>query len=325
MQVTWLENDFLKIGILVGRGSDIFEFRYKPLDLNFMLKLEKDIHNPREVMSQIRDTANQLEDYYYGGWQEILPNSLAGDYRGAMLGQHGEVWMLPWKHAIIKNTEEEVSIKLWTRPLRVPLLIEKVLTIKKGTATLFIQEELTNESAVDLDIMWGHHIAFGLPFLTDGGFIDTNATMIEAEKSMPKNRRFKSDRAYEWPEITGLDDGPLDARLIPAEDDTPYSELAYLSGFEKKAYYTLFDREKKLGFGVEWDSDIFKYLWYWQERYATKDAPWWGSAYAVALEPWTTKHPSDPSKAIASGQYLRIGSRATIASEMRASVIDKTH
>ena len=39
MNIIWMENDFLKIGILAGRGSDIFEFRYKPLDLDFMLRL----------------------------------------------------------------------------------------------------------------------------------------------------------------------------------------------------------------------------------------------------------------------------------------------
>ena len=36
MKVVWLENDFLRIGILVGRGSDIFEFRFKPFDCDFI-------------------------------------------------------------------------------------------------------------------------------------------------------------------------------------------------------------------------------------------------------------------------------------------------
>ena len=67
MQVIWMENDFLKIGILAGRGSDIFEFRYKPFNLDFMLRLAKDIQNPRHIFSQMRDTPNQFEDYYYGG------------------------------------------------------------------------------------------------------------------------------------------------------------------------------------------------------------------------------------------------------------------
>ena len=106
MQVIWLENDFLRIGILAGRGSDIFEFRYKPLDVDYMLRLQKGILNPNADFSQQRGTNNQFEDYYYGGWQEILPNSPAINYRGAHLGQHGEVSLTPWKYAIMENGPE---------------------------------------------------------------------------------------------------------------------------------------------------------------------------------------------------------------------------
>ncbi len=62
-----MENEFLKIGILAGRGSDIFKFVYKPVGIDLMLKLDKDIINPAEVFSQDRSTTNQFEDYYYGG------------------------------------------------------------------------------------------------------------------------------------------------------------------------------------------------------------------------------------------------------------------
>ena len=70
MKVIFMENEFLKIGILPGRGSDIFQFVYKPTGIDLMLKLDKDIINPTEVFSQDRSTTNQFEDYYYGGWQE---------------------------------------------------------------------------------------------------------------------------------------------------------------------------------------------------------------------------------------------------------------
>ena len=39
MKVIFLENECLRIGILAGRGSDIFEFKYKPFDLDFLLRL----------------------------------------------------------------------------------------------------------------------------------------------------------------------------------------------------------------------------------------------------------------------------------------------
>ena len=150
MKVVWLENDFLRIGVLAGRGSDIFEFRFKPLDCDFLLRLPKGIRNPNQDFSQMRNTPNQFEDYYYGGWQEILPNSPTFNYRGASLGQHGEISLIPWKYSIVENDSKKISIKLWARPLRFPIKIEKTLTIVHDKPTLFIEENIciSNKSSI---------------------------------------------------------------------------------------------------------------------------------------------------------------------------------
>lgn len=319
MNVVWMENDYLRIGILAGRGGDIFEFRYKPKDVDFLLRLTKGILNPNVDFSQMRDTPNQFEDYYYGGWQEILPNSPGFKYRGASLGQHGEVSLTPWKHAILENTPEKVSVKLWARPLRMPILIEKTLTLEAGKATLFIDEKLTNESRTHLDIAWGQHIAFGLPFLQEGAKITTNARRFFAEPLMPPQRRFQPGIELDFPKalnINGLED---DASLIPPEPATPYSDLAYLSGFDDKAFYALKNETKDVGFALRWDARIFGHVWYWTERYATRDAPWWGNTYAIALEPWTMRWRPDPEQAIADGEWLRLEAGETITTKLEAS------
>lgn len=319
MQAVWMENDHLRIGILAGRGSDIFEFYYKPAGIDFMLRLSKGIINPRHHFSQIRDTPNQMEDYYYGGWQEALPNSPTFNYRGASLGQHGEVWMIPWKCAVVKDGPEEVAVKLWASPLRVPVYIEKTLTLRAGQPTLFIDERLSNTSRTHLDIMWGHHIAFGLPFLREGGRLTANARAMVAEPAMPAHRRFIPGVETDWPRAQNIDGQWEDASLIPPESATPYSDLAYLSGFKEKAYYAIRNEEKNIGFAVRWDGTLFRHLWYWQERYATQDAPWWGSAYAIGLEPWTSRYPADPEQAIESGDWLRLEAGQVLSTSLEAS------
>lgn len=316
MKVVFLENKFLKIGVLVDRGSDIFKFIYKPKNLDLLLKLDKDIINPRDVFSQMRDTSNQFEDYYYGGWQEILPNSPAMNYRGASLGQHGEVSLIPWRYSIINNTTEEVSLKLWTRPLRFPVLIEKTLTLKKECSKLFIDEVLTNESKTELELMWGHHIAFGLPFLAEGATLSTSATSLFAEPSMPENRIFSPARRNEWPMTEGVDGQLLDASKILASDSKRFSELAYLSNFKDDAYYSI--TTDNMTFALHWDKSIFKTLWYWQERYATKDSPWWGKTYAIALEPWTSIWHKNPTKSIIEKEWLKLKANENLTTSMVA-------
>ena len=310
MKVVYMENEFLKIGIMVGRGSDIFQYTYKPKGLDIMLRLDKDIVNPQDIFSQQRDTQNQFEDYYYGGWQEILPNSPPLNYRGAQLGQHGEVSLIPWDYAILNNSKEEVSLKVWTRPLRYPILIEKTMTLKRGDSSLYIDETLTNESDTDLHLMWGHHIAFGLPFLKDGASIETSATRFIAEEKMPDYRIFKPKTPQDWPLVETIDSGKIDASKIAKVSDGKFSDLAYLEEFQDQAYYKL--ATDQMSFMVQWDKSVFKSLWYWQERYATQDSPWWGKTFAVALEPWTNNWSENPTHTDMENDWLKLKSRQVL-------------
>ncbi len=315
MKVVYMENEFLKIGILVGRGSDIFQYIYKPLGIDLMLRLDKDIVNPQEIFSQRRDTNNQFEDYYYGGWQEILPNSPPINYRGAKLGQHGEVSLIPWDYSILNQSIDEVSLKVWARPLRYPILIEKTLTLKKDSASLAINETLTNESDTALHMMWGQHIAFGLPFLKDGASIETSATRFIAEEKMPEHRIFKPKITQEWPMVETLNKGKTDASKILNALTGRFSDLAYLNNFKNQAYYRL--TTDQMSFTIKWDKSIFKSLWYWQERYASKDAPWWGKTFAVALEPWTNNWSENPSQIDLEKDWLKLEPRQLLKTSIQ--------
>lgn len=322
MKVVFLENSLVRIGILVDRGSDIFEFRYKPLDMDPLLRLPKGIRNPAQEQSQLQNPRGRFEEYYYGGWQEALPNSPVFNYRGTVLGQHGEVALVPWKYAILKDSPEEVQLQVSIRLLRMPLLLEKTFSLKKGESRLQISEKLTNEGGTTLDIMWGHHIAFGLPFLKQGAEIDTNARSFTADAGMPEHRRFLPGKQFEWPMGRNLKGEQDDARLIPDVDAPPYSDLCYLEGYPEDAHYTLRNPENNLGFNVTWSGSLFKCLWLWQERYATQDFPWWGSCYTVALEPWTSPGTDNPEKAIEASEWLKIAAGEVISTELSAGFLE---
>lgn len=321
MQVIHMENEFLRIGILADRGSDIFEFICKPKDINLLLRLAKGIDNPAARFSQMRHTTNQFEDYYYGGWQEILPNAHPFNYKGAELGQHGEISLIPWEYEIIQTDGKEVAIKLWTRPLRMPLLIEKTLMLRKGEKALFISEQLTNLCQEPLDLMWGHHIAFGLPFLKEGARIETNAKRFFAEPAMPEKRRFKSGVEFAWPLAEGINGQPDDASIIPKASAPTYSELSYLKGFGRQAFYELHNEKQKFGFRLSWNGELFKCLWLWQERNAIKGFPWWGDCYTVALEPWTSQWTDQPEEAIKNGEWLLLKPKEVVQTRLEARIL----
>lgn len=317
-----LENNLVRIGVLPDRGSDIFEFRYKPKNMDFLLRLKKGIRNPRTHFSQLRSTRTQFEDYYYGGWQVCLPNSPAFNYRGAELGQHGEVSLIPWETEVLEETNDRIVIRCIAEPLRFPVRIERTFSLLRDSTTLLIEEVLTNYSGTALDIMWGQHIAFGLPFLEQGGVVKTNAKTMMTEPSMPAHHRFKRDEIFGWPLAKSKDGQPTDASQVPARSAEQYSDLCYLEGYDGNAFYAIKNEIKNVGFALTWDGRLFKDLWFWQERNATKDFPWWGDCFTAALEPWTSRWTGDPQQAIDKGEWLKIEAGEKIKTILRATAFE---
>jgi galactose mutarotase-like enzyme len=322
MKAVYLENDFLKVGVLIDRGSDIFEFRYKPKDIDFLLRLPKGIRNPQTHFSQIRNTKTQFEDYYYGGWQICLPNSPAFNYRGAELGQHGEVSLIPWEIKVIEESISKLIIEFTTQPLRIPIQVTRRFTLLQNASSLVVEETVQNLSATTLDIMWGQHVAFGLPFLEEGVTIHTNAKTMETEANMPDYHRFKRGETYDWPQAKSKDGQADDSSKVPSKDAAPYSDMFYLNGYENNAFYAIQNEKKKVGFALTWDKNIFKELWVWQERNATQDFPWWGQCYAVALEPWTSKWTADPHQAINNKEWLMLKPNEVIRTSFTATAFE---
>src|SRR5262245_49270316 len=173
MRAAVLENELLRVLVLLDRGAEILEFRYKPLDADPLLRLPGGLRNPPRDTLSTSSSAGSYLDYYAGGWQEILPNGgPPTTYKGAEYGQHGEVCLIPWTSEVLEDSPERVSLRCTVRPVRTPLYLERTMTLLTGKAALFLDERLTNEAGESLDLMWGHHVAFGLPFLEEGALID---------------------------------------------------------------------------------------------------------------------------------------------------------
>ena len=161
-----LENAALRVTVLAGKGTDVVEFAYKPLDLDFAPLSPGGIRDPRTLSGDAADPAAAFMESYPGGWQEVLPNGGApGAHAGASYGQHGEVALVPWDHAIERDGEDGVTVAFEVALRTVPLRLVKRLSLDATTPELRVEETLVNESDVEVDVMWGHHLAFGPPFL----------------------------------------------------------------------------------------------------------------------------------------------------------------
>ena len=313
MRSVFLENELLRIGILVDKGTDLFEFNYKPRDQDFIWLSPGGVRNPTSYLSTSPDSLATFLDSYLGGWQEILPNGGApSSYQGAQFGQHGEVSQLPWDYRIVEDTEELVAVTFTVRLQKVPLAVEKTLRLRSGEKRLFIEEVLINESNVPLRAMWGHHITFGQPFLDEHCSIrlPEGITVLPHPVPIhPQGRRVNGSKQYSWPLAEGVSGERIDLSQIPSQGTI--SEIVYLQGFQQEGWYEVFHQDKRLGLRVEWDARTMPYLWYWQEFGASHDYPWYGRAYTIGLEPFSSYPTDGIAQAVANETALVLDARQT--------------
>lgn len=316
-----IENELLRVVVLADKGSDIVEFRYKPTDTDFLLHLPGGVRSP-----QVSGLSNMaFIDSYSGGWNEILPNGGASSsYKGVQFGQHGEVSVMPWKYAIIEELPERVSIKLWVHPHRTPFYLEKKLSLETGTAILHIEESLTNEAGEEMHCMWGQHIAFGNPFLLEGARIFAPAQKFIIHEAMENYdpRRFAPGETFPWPNAK-TPGGHIDnAGVVPAYGDFQTQEMAYLSELTD-GWYAILNPVQKVGFGLRFDHNLFRYIWYWQQLgNVAKGYPWWGRLHTTALEPWTSYPTNGIAEAVENGTALVLRPSEKINTSIKAVAFD---
>ena len=320
MRTIILENELVRAVVLLDKGSDIVEFRYKPRDLDFLFLAPGGIRNPRRMVPSAY-SKNPFIDYYGGGWNEVLPNGGPFvTYQGAELGQHGEVSLIPWEYAIVEDEPERVSVRLWVRPLRTPLFLEKTLSMEPERPVLSIEERLTNEAGVPLHLMWGQHIAFGREFLREGAVIDVPARRFIVHEAMPdyEPRRFQPGASSDWPYAPAPDGGVLDASQIPADGALKAQEMAYLADLSD-GWYAITNPTRRIGFGLLFDPAIFRYVWYWQQLGdVAAEYPWWGRTHTAALEPWTSYPTNGLLEAVANETALRLEPGQELQTSLKA-------
>lgn len=332
-EITWaglravvLENELLRVTVLAGKGGDVAEFCHKPSDTDFVWLSPDGLRNPRDVAGGASDDTAAFLDHYEGGWQEVLPNGGApGAYRGAALAQHGEVAGLPWDVDIVADDAAEVAVRLTVRGRRMPLRLAKTFRLRSGEAELAVEEELENEAGVPLEVMWGHHIVFGAPFLRPGHRIrlPAGAEVIPHHGAIGPGgrRRVREGGPYAWPHVPSADGGgTVDLSVVP--DRAAPSEIVYLTGLGEGRYEVI-DPAGGPGLRVRWDAAVLPYLWLWQELGATVDHPWWGRAYVVGLEPFAGYPTDGLAAAVENGSALRLAPYGTRKLWLRAGVVEE--
>lgn len=318
LRTIFLENEVLRVGVLLDKGADIFQFLDKQNDTDFLWRSPNGIVDPRRYRETIANTSGSFLDFYHGGWQEIFPGGGPVNYRGADLGLHGEVTHLGWEYDILTDREDEIVVHLSVKCLRTPFKLERTLRMVKNKPVLFIDETLTNLSPEAQDFMWGHHPAFGAPFLKPGVRV-----LVPAGKGAAHSPKFSPSgilepgKEFAWP-YAEVDGRTFDLSNVQV-DQEGFCELIYLKNLAA-GWYAVMDDVNEIGFGLAWPLDVFPNLWFWLVYGKAPGYPWWDRVTCLALEPWTSI-PNNLDEAIKHGTQHTLKGGGSLSVSLTAVAI----
>lgn len=320
-EVIVMENQLLRITILVDRGCDIIELLYKPKDIDFMWRSPVALHKRGDYLSTTGDSFCNYLDHNSGGWQEILPNG--GNecfYKGACLGMHGEISNIPWSYHIFKDNEAEIGVEFLVETIRSPFCLSRKMTLKSMDAHIYYEEKLRNLANEEMDLMWGHHPTIGRPFLDESCVISINAE--EAFTNHTKDfttQRLAPGQSFKWPLGKSEDGGLVNLSLVPNENNKT-ADMIYLKKFPPKAMYKIYNPHYHLSFGMSWDSKVFPYCWLWQVCKGSEGYPWYGRTYNMAIEPWSSYPSMGLEEAIKNGTSMKLQANQEISTSLLITI-----
>jgi galactose mutarotase-like enzyme len=286
-----IENDLVSALVAVDRGADLVSLVYRPRNVDVLWKAP----GPQLDLVGMEPTVARWHSGYPGGWQTILPNfGPPNHHDGRWLGMHGEAACIPWTVDEIAQTGPVASIAMSAVLRSVPLRVARTLSVRAGEPFIRIVETVTNRADRPTDLMWGHHPAFGAPFLSPHCAIDTGARTVEPD---PGHRSDTCDLVAgtrtTWPWAIAKDGRAVNLSR-PPPPGLGVSRVVTLSGFTEP-WFAITNEELGFGVGLAWTADPFRYACLWQDSDGSAHEPLGGGAYVLAIEP----HSSHPGHGLA--------------------------
>jgi len=277
-----MENDRVRTSILLDRGANIYEFVLKSRDRDLLF------HHPRMKPTRpILGVQSGIDNFWFGGIDEIFPTNFASSYKADDYPIVGELWARDYECKILKQEADEVVAYLLTDTVIASFTLEKWITVKANEPKLEIKTKLTNRGYVDFDFIWGYHATFPVNTHTWIGLPASQAIVEDFPAS-----RFEPGLRYDWPKAKTKTGEVVDMSTVPPPSATMH-EFHY--GLLNDGWLAVTDSKQKIGVGASFPKEILKYVFLWVNY------GYWRGCYNVGVYP-VTAYPAALDRAVREGR-----------------------
>lgn len=243
-----------------------------------------------------------------GGWQPLFPYAgHSGSYstEGPFDGE-ARLASMDW-------TATDSSLELRVRLRRTPFVLTRTVSVLGGEVTL--RETVRNVGAEAVEAVWGHRLLLGGDLVAAGTVIDAPASVVRSDPSSSSAASF--DDLLPWPRAYA-GDGLVNLRTVPAPGSGS-TRTAYLCELARPSV-RISRPATGLALELEWDTEVWPYLWYELEAGGRVGYPWYGTGYHLALSPasgWPASGLADVRRNSGTELALEPGSEQTASLTLR--------
>jgi len=312
-----LTNGRVAVTVLPGKGADIYAIVDVATGIDVLFKapwgLQPPGAAPREGSAGLPFLSN-----YEGGWQELFPNT--NDpcrHRGRDLPFHGEVATAAWEWAEVERSGDGVAVRFAVDCPVSPLRLERVMRLRAGSDMVELDETATNLGDEPEQLVWGHHCVLGAPIVGAGARLRAPCRTIATIPEMwEETARLEPGQRSLWPHARLRGGGDVDLSEIPGPEQGSHDDV-YLCDLDA-GWAAVVNDGLGLGFRLDWDADVFRWIISWQPYGGARAMPLAGS-YGLGVEPWVSG--GNLEAAVAAGEALELPARGSMRTALTATIL----
>jgi galactose mutarotase-like enzyme len=231
-------------------------------------------HPPEYDDAQTRTLplGSSFDESWTGGWDEIFPNDVPGEFQGYSHVDHGELWSQEWK--ILEQSPMSLRLRLQCRT--VPVLVEKTISLHQTQPEFQIAYQFENLSNAEIPFLFKHHAAIAIE---DGDALLLPDCLIEPVV-LDFSRIIGREGKTRFPMALDAQGNEVDLSRI-RDRESQLQEFFYSSELAV-GECGIRNERSQTALKMRFDTADFPYVWMFQSYGG------WRDFYVVIVEPCTT-------------------------------------
>jgi hypothetical protein len=191
------------------------------------------------------------------------------------------------------------------------------MQLEPGRSTLSLSETITNLGGEPEQAVWGHHCVLGAPLVAAGARLRAPCrTIVTIPEAWEDTARLAPGQRSAWPHARLRSGGQVDLTAIPGPEEGSHDDV-YLRDLDA-GWVEVTNERLGLGFRLDWDPAVFRWIISWQAYGGAHALPLAGS-YALGVEPWVGG--GNLAQACAEGRALELPAGGSLTTVLTATVL----